>query len=228
MHRIDGPNFAPGNLFTEGDPVAGTPATWVSADWANAVQEELCAVVEGAGLTLSKPSNSQVLAAIRTLIDLSVPVGTVLMGYFVTAKPGFVLPQGQLVTRAAYTRLWTYVQAEGLVITDAAWLAGQYGLFSSGDGATTFRLPRIGGRFPRVVDMGSGYDPGRTVGSLQDDQNKAHTHGLRVYSRSVDGTDDEGDDTVAAGAGFTAGFVQDSGGSEARPINIAWGAMMRV
>jgi hypothetical protein len=64
MHRIDHPTAAPGNLFTEGDPLSGTPATVVTDDWANAVQEEIVALIEGAGLTLNKASNTQLLTAI--------------------------------------------------------------------------------------------------------------------------------------------------------------------
>lgn len=45
MHRIDGPGYAPGNLFTEGNPATPVPATTVTADWLNAIQEEIAAAV---------------------------------------------------------------------------------------------------------------------------------------------------------------------------------------
>lgn len=83
MHRIDGSTAsetlpAPGavvgtpGFFTDGDPAAGIPATVVSFDWANAVQEELAHVVTdpaGGGLTLDKADNTQLLAAIGAIID---------------------------------------------------------------------------------------------------------------------------------------------------------------
>lgn len=54
MHRIDGPGAtSPGNQFTEGDPVSAVPATVVTADWLNAVQEEISGVIEGASIALS-------------------------------------------------------------------------------------------------------------------------------------------------------------------------------
>lgn len=68
MHRIDSPGATPDNRFTEGDPVAAVPATEVTADWLNAVQEEIAAVIEGAAIELDKEDNGQLLQAIRDLI----------------------------------------------------------------------------------------------------------------------------------------------------------------
>lgn len=78
MHKIDSTGTSaslptPGAVgatvgyFTEGDPNTATPATVVSADWLNAVQEELVGVIEGLGITLDKTSQSQLLAALKRL-----------------------------------------------------------------------------------------------------------------------------------------------------------------
>lgn len=64
MHRIDGPTAAPGGFFTEGDPVGGVPATIVSDDWMNDVQENIIAVLTAAGITPVKGTYSQLLAAL--------------------------------------------------------------------------------------------------------------------------------------------------------------------
>lgn len=64
MHRIDHATATVDNLFTEGDPVGGIAATVMTDDWANAVQEEICEVVETAGLTLNKADNTQLLDAL--------------------------------------------------------------------------------------------------------------------------------------------------------------------
>lgn len=66
MHRIDGPGHV-GNQWVEKDPGLGIPGTTFTSDFQNTVQEELAGVVEGAGITLSKPDNSQLLAAILAL-----------------------------------------------------------------------------------------------------------------------------------------------------------------
>ncbi|HEL3750019.1 TPA: hypothetical protein UMV35_002316 [Stenotrophomonas maltophilia] len=68
MHRIDTATAAAGGAFTEGNPTIGVPATVVSADWLNAVQEEICRVVEGAGLTLHKSERDQLWQAIQRLV----------------------------------------------------------------------------------------------------------------------------------------------------------------
>ena len=58
---------------------------------------------------------------------------------------------GQIVTRATYADLWAYVQAQGLVKTEDEWQAansskgGNVPFYSSGDGSTTFRMPKIEG-----------------------------------------------------------------------------------
>jgi hypothetical protein len=65
MFRIDSPGATAQNLFTEGNPATGIPATEVSADWLNdTVQEELAKVVEEAGLTLNKSDNTQLYQAL--------------------------------------------------------------------------------------------------------------------------------------------------------------------
>lgn len=67
MDRVQHASAAPGNLFTEGDPGTGTPATTVTDTWLNHIQEELALLVEYAGLTLSAGDDEQVRKAIETL-----------------------------------------------------------------------------------------------------------------------------------------------------------------
>jgi len=69
MHRIDGPGAAAGNLFTEGNPALGVPATTVTDDWANDVQEELVNVISDQGIALAKGTQDQLLTAIKSLIS---------------------------------------------------------------------------------------------------------------------------------------------------------------
>jgi hypothetical protein len=59
----------PGNpgYFTKGNPGTGLPATVPGQDWFNAVQEELMAIIEAAGLTPDKANLNQVLEAINIL-----------------------------------------------------------------------------------------------------------------------------------------------------------------
>ncbi|EGQ6845405.1 tail fiber protein [Salmonella enterica subsp. enterica serovar Poona] len=74
MHRIDTPTaqkdkFGQGkNGFTNGDPATGRRATDLNSDMWDAVQEEVCTVIEAAGIPLSKGEHAQLHAAIDRLI----------------------------------------------------------------------------------------------------------------------------------------------------------------
>jgi hypothetical protein len=61
---------------------------------------------------------------------------------------------GQLLSRTAYARLWNWVNTSGVIIVaDSAWnntttsngvtYQSNWGYFSSGDGSTTFRVPKL-------------------------------------------------------------------------------------
>ncbi|HDN6544303.1 TPA: phage tail protein [Salmonella enterica subsp. enterica serovar Chester] len=75
MHRIDTPTaqkdkFGQGkNGFTNGDPATGRRATDLNSDMWDAVQEEVCTVIEAAGIPLSKGEHTQLHAAIGRLIN---------------------------------------------------------------------------------------------------------------------------------------------------------------
>ena len=90
MHRIDTSTATPDHKFTEGDPAVPVAATTVSAEWLNAVQEELVAVITGAGLELKKSDNGQLWQAISQLITNAKP------GLATKAKPGLVQVGGGL------------------------------------------------------------------------------------------------------------------------------------
>ena len=90
MHRIDTSTATPDHKFTEGDPTIPVAATTVSAPWLNAVQEELVAVITGAGLELKKSDNGQLWQAISQLITNAKP------GLATKAKPGLVQVGGGL------------------------------------------------------------------------------------------------------------------------------------
>lgn len=100
MHKIDHPTATSGGLFTIGDPVGAVPATVVTDDWLNAVQTEVVNVIEGAGETLNKPDNTQLLAAIQALIAeavAAIPVpppafttGDVLLSLRISSVAGWI------------------------------------------------------------------------------------------------------------------------------------------
>lgn len=76
------------------------------------------------------------------------------------APTGYLLCNGQAVSRTAYSRLF------GVIGTS----------YGAGDGSTTFNVPDLRGEFVRGLDAGRGVDAGRTLGGEQLDAMQGHYH----------------------------------------------------
>lgn len=77
MQRITAPGHV-NNRFVDEDENTGQPPTYFSADWFNAVQEEICGVVEGADLELDSSNNGQLFLAVKALIkQFSTDIGDI-------------------------------------------------------------------------------------------------------------------------------------------------------
>lgn len=68
MDRTNHPSATPERQFTGGNPSAGVSPTVVTAPWLNNVQEEICRLIEAAGITLDPENQDQLAAAILTMI----------------------------------------------------------------------------------------------------------------------------------------------------------------
>lgn len=97
------------------------------------------------------------------------PVGTLMWFTGTTAPGGYLVADGSLHSRAAYPDLWSWIVTSGnLAVSDAVWTDGQY---SPGDGATTFRVPKVDDRFIR------GKSSTRAVGLVEEDAFQGHRMG---------------------------------------------------
>jgi len=211
MHMIDGPGAAPGGFFTEGNPDSGVPATDVTDDWMNAVQAELINVLSAAGIAPNKPDNTQLAAAIAVLLQRTTPTGSVLAFDGLVAPTGWLMLEGQTVSKTTYAGLYAVV-------------GDRYAV--GGEPAGTFRLNDLRGVFVRGMDAGRGIDASRVLGSLQADQIGAHTHTITVYE-----PDDTLGPSVAAdpgGDGNNTASTGSTGGDETRPINVALRYMIKT
>lgn len=117
---------------------------------------------------------------------------------------------GSLLSRSTYSTLF------GIVGT-------AFGSLSSSD----FAIPDLRGRFPRGWDHGNGIDldassrvdsddtvVGDTVGSLQDCQNKSHTHNLLASSGGLTNpTDSSGTEYYSPGGVEKTGLLKTYGGT---------------
>jgi hypothetical protein len=147
------------------------------------------------------------------------PVGSTIWINDTVAPPGFIKENGALISRASFPRLAAFALASSNIVSEAAWLAGSTGAFSTGDLATTIRLPDSRGEFIRAYDDSRGIDSGRTMGSHQVADNAPHSHGVSS------GT--QGSNSGPAGVGTGATIAMTSGtpiviaseGGEGRPRN---------
>ena len=110
------------------------------------------------------------------IFTAAVPTGSLAWFPCATAPSGYVICNGQLLSRTGYAALYAFAVASGNIsASDGTQTNGQ---FSPGDGSTTFRLPKLGGYFVRNLDSGNGIDPGRAIGTVQAGSNVSHTHAV--------------------------------------------------
>jgi hypothetical protein len=79
---------------------------------------------------------------------------------------GWVGHNGFVYNRAEWPWAWDHAQASGMLTTEAL-RTGKEGMWTSGDGALTFRSPEGRGEFVRVLDESRGIDSARVAGSWQ-------------------------------------------------------------
>lgn len=156
-----------------------------------------------------------------TTVMAGMPLGFTFSILANTPPDGCLGLQGALVSRAAYSELWAWIQAHAPLITDAEWQAqaafqSSIGYYSSGDGSTTFRLPLI-------TDFVRGTDDGRSAGSWQEDMFKLHNHEGPDQKGNVQGGSGEYVYNGITGGATPSGSnaVVPEGGIETRPKSVS-------
>ncbi|WP_157811639.1 hypothetical protein [Pantoea rodasii] len=140
MHRIDTSTaqvdkFGSGkNGFTGGNPQTGVLPTALDADYFDSLQEELAGVIEAAGITLKKDTNSQLLTAMRALFT-----GRQIGAPIVMTATGTYTPSSSLVK---YVEVELYAPGGGSAGVPA--YSGSTAAIAGGASAGTwvkFRIP---------------------------------------------------------------------------------------
>jgi microcystin-dependent protein len=157
------------------------------ADFVNKCLKQVSAMAVGLAQFLTDNQASDVTddllgAALSTMITNAVkaaaqsPAGTIVWIPGTSPLPNTVKVNGALLSRATYSRLYTFGNTSGnMAASDGAWLSGQ---FSPGDGSTTFRIPDLRGYMMRAWDDARGINSGRAIGSVELDQLLQHNHGV--------------------------------------------------
>ncbi len=112
----------------------------------------ICEVSNAAAVTLL--TDPSVVMASKKYVDEQIGkvprrnVGDVYFHQGRTAPFGAVVADGGLLQREMYPALWAFAQAQDLVVSDTDWqkqatAQGSVGVYSTGDGTTTFRVPLL-------------------------------------------------------------------------------------
>lgn len=157
--------------------------------------------------------------AIKSLITLNTPTGTIQAFGGTSAPTGWFICDGTAVSRTTYSALFA-------VIAET---------FGQGDNSTTFNIPDFRGKFLRMVDGATGRDPnaatriamntggatGDNIGSIQDSEFESHQH--TITGGAVGGNYSLETKTSYLGEPLIARNTSNTslvgGSTETRPIN---------
>lgn len=140
----------------------------------------------------------------KSEVDQKVQPGAVMYYGRFSAPAGWLKANGAAVSRVAYAALFSAIGTT----------------FGSGDGFNTFNLPDLRGEFIRGWDDSRGLDAGRSLGVVQNDEFRSHTHGVREGSNVPSaGALTSGDDFTNINASIQTSLP--TGGAETRPRNVA-------
>ena len=128
MFRTDAEGNVAG-MFDPGDPFIPRPATQLTYEWCNAVQEEIVGVILAAGVTLNKADNAQLLQALEALfrkVSVSAPGTEAAPIINVSARPGtgqmHCLLKAPVGTGGMFARVFQPSTSASLTITiNARW-----------------------------------------------------------------------------------------------------------
>ncbi|HMV79853.1 MAG TPA: tail fiber protein [Leptospiraceae bacterium] len=173
------------------------------------------------GTPINAAKVNENFANLKTAVESinEVPVGTIIAYGGINAPSGWFICDGTPVSRTAYSALYGVIGIN----------------FGAGDGSTTFHLPDLRHRFLRGWDnqfnsnrdmdapsrtvMNSGGGSGAQLGSVQDDELKSHTHGLKKADGNTTGGGGNAYTNVYSVWPISNDVIMAYGGSETRPKN---------
>tara|TARA_Y100001963_G_scaffold160000_1_gene266918 strand:- start:440 stop:1345 length:906 start_codon:yes stop_codon:yes gene_type:complete len=153
-----------------------------------------------------------------------VPSGSIVAYPVATPPSGWLICNGQAVSRSTYATLFAVIGTT----------------YGAGDGSSTFAVPDCRGEFIRGLDQGRNVDPSRSIGSTQADLLESHNHSVSIsdpghYHQVAYSNSDSGDGVIEESGTGHSGYeptesattgisasISATGGAETRPRNIAF------
>lgn len=187
--------------------VGGTP---IEADWGNDIRDRAvmryASVAERNSLNPNPEPGEVCYRADAGVIEYFhgaawrrfFPPGIIMPFGGTNAPEGFLLCQGQAVSRSTYADLFAVIGTA----------------FGAGDGSTTFNIPDFRGKYPFGTDTsGEGNSVGATFGSKNHTHTvAAHTHSTPNHSHSIGNTGSSGSHTHSQGStGQSSGHFHNVG-----------------
>lgn len=211
--RFDNPSSQyPQGAFKNRSAPGVLDGSYLEKDWANDKEGLFQSLLVAAGITpngeVDTVGSSQYFTALLQVISNSSPTYPGQVASFARDTPpeGWLKANGAAVSRTVYAALFTAIGTR----------------FGPGNGTTTFNLPDARGVFIRGWSDGATTDAGRVLGSLQLDELKSHTH-TPPNQTGITATQIPSGSKTLGGSNFdTLSNVGFTGGSETRPVNIAF------
>ena len=227
-------------FFTEGG--SGVPPTYPGPDWFNIIQSELLNFLIKAGINPDKTDHTQLYTAMKKLfLSRTHPFSDIKAdGADAIQEALSNLGLGDVVSMAKYGcpligqlvdwplaqmphEIWPDMKMEFIPYMGQTFDGTKYPLLAQLH--PTLQLPAdMRGQFVRGWDKGRGIDPTRALLSGQTDAIKTHNHTaigmVYSYGWAANGPGkDYGNGTVTTSS---------TGGTETRPVNIAWNQIVRA
>ncbi len=212
--------------FTDGDPVNGVPASRDSAAHQNMVFDELTNAITAGGESPDEAKNDQLATIIKKVMSGGRVLGEPFLHLGETPPVGALQFGSQVLNRIDYAELWDALNNIDRNITwvsDADYLAGRFGCWSTGDGAATFRVPEPRGDFIRIFDNGRGVNQSQALGQFAEDELKSHDH--EYVNMLGGGVTNSTSNNAASTSNVSTPNGRNTaltGGTETRPRSIAW------
>jgi len=202
----------PDASYHDGDEATSTLGSIPPGAAFEATQREIVHVITESGQTPSAANLTQLYQAIVAMIAAATAssgddVGEYHLRAVNSIPSNEILADGALLSRTVFPELFAKIGTT----------------FGAGDGSTTFAAPDMRGVFIRGLDLGRGLDSGRALGVLQSSQNLAHTHQVGSTDSESYATPYSSQEMIHDYIGSLGPVVttSSSGGSEARPVNMA-------